>query len=183
MSRQIGFELRKIFQNRLFVVLFILMFFLNGYLFWNEQKSNQYFIDIREEFEELELQMKDVPREQAIKEAEMKLQELENIQILIGLLATGEENTILLDSIAEETWRQYQDKYNCNQDAINKDALLYSELLRQIEYQNEYFEYIDGMEEEACRLSEVSIFHQNGTFSYRNILQTPKDFQSLKEIP
>lgn len=183
MFRQIGFEWRKIFRTRLFVVLFIILFLLNGYLFLNEQKSNQYFIDVREDFEELELQMKDIPREQVIEEAETKLQELENIQVLIGLLAAREENAILLDIIPEETWRQYQDKYNCNQDAINKDALLYSELLRQIEYQNEYLEYIDGMGEEARRLSEVSIFHQKGTFSYRNILKTPKDFEYLKETP
>lgn len=56
-------------------------------------------------------------------------------------------------------------------------------LRRQMEYQEQYSDFIASMEERARGMQTASIFNREGSFAYRNTQKTPEDFQHLKGIP
>lgn len=62
------------------------------------------------------------------------------------------------------------------------EEVLSSWLNEQIQYLQSYPKYQEGIQEQANRLEQISIFAARDTFSNRNIKKTADDFKEMKEI-
>lgn len=60
---------------------------------------------------------------------------------------------------------------------------IYEKLSAHINYLDGYGEYIESIKDKADEMLTFSIFFKKGSFSYRNILKTPGDYQHLRGIP
>ncbi|MEG2109429.1 MAG: hypothetical protein RRY19_06575, partial [Clostridium sp.] len=55
-------------------------------------------------------------------------------------------------------------------------------LTDQFKYINSYDKYINSMDEKAEEMISVALFYDKDSFTYKNIIKTPKDFEHLKNI-
>lgn len=59
---------------------------------------------------------------------------------------------------------------------------IYTELLEQFQYLEDYPEYLKKIQEQARQQSQTTIFGDHNSFSYRNLQQTAKEFAALQSV-
>lgn len=159
-------------------------FVANLLLFYTgQQQKDDIFIRNKNQYYTLEENYKKIPKEKALEELSEKLSTLSAFSLLNNsndlnkelIEELEKENPKLIDKFSESI-------YVNNEEALNTDLYLYSLLLDEITYINNYSNYINSMEEKAIDMSSISIFQDENSFSYKNIIKTPKDFEHLKAI-
>lgn len=188
----IRYEVYKIVKKRLFVACFLLFFVVNafGLLYF---QSNDLLADvIHKNINEYESIISDIS----------KLSSEQQYEKLNGMLKTT-EIALQLDSIAyerkadnlediesflnqykEESPEEYAEALVLNlsrQELLDRQTYL-SNLVNQSRYIISYDSFIDEMEQRANQQLKISIFAQEGSFSYNNIQKTTSDFENLNGI-
>lgn len=186
----IGYEFYKIITKKMIVLLIIpLLLMANGGLYFKEQlNENAYLIDNIQAYYMFEQNYKERSAEQAAKQLEELVYEL-GIYSTLLYAASGQENPALksqLEAIKQNT-PELIDKFSNSVYASNAELLkqeFYFSTLVYSQYTaiREYRSYVGEMQKRADEMLSVSIFQEEGTFSYRNIVKTPKDFQHLQSI-
>lgn len=169
--RQLKYELLKIFQNRLVLVLLIGFFMLNLPMFlWQTTTENRYNLDIANEYQKQEAYYKAMPFGEAYKLLEEKSKHAELFQLTI---IANNPNILAEYNQAKES--------NALPTSSERGAI--RQLYSQAVHINGYQDYIEGMKTQADKMSSVSIFNKPDTFSFRNIAKTPVDFEGNKNLP
>lgn len=186
MNRIIAAEYRKIFSKRLIWLVLAVVLLANGALFvFQQYQTRDYQIDMQKDLQIAERQYQSMPFSEAYQEIQGIYEDYTTI--MNYQMFTLDENF----SVPEDMEQDYQEALERRQgDPAFEDKRLMerrqavvTELYQQADYMRSYPNYISGMEERAEQMQSVSIFQKPNTFSYRNTVKTPKDFEYLKEIP
>lgn len=159
-------EVRRIFFNKKFVILFIVLLLVNAGWYLNEE---------RKEWDLDHITMQDAANYQKDylkKTEELSPQEAYNYLEKKSLDLNGH----ITKSLEKN---EYQDSKTYQKIAI-KDIV--DDLVQQMKYLAKYQEYIEGIQEQAGVMSTISIFKQEDSFSGKNIEKTVKDYKSLDGI-
>lgn len=136
----------------------------------------------------MDAQPRDVPADQAIEDLSRKK---DACNVRLSLLHLQDSSDEEADSMTLEwLWAEYpelMEEFSGQTETLGEEELsrlntAYTELLEQFTYIQSYPALLQGMEENAEKMLQVSIFHEEGSFSYHNILKTPADFASLEGI-
>ncbi|BFH66080.1 hypothetical protein J27TS7_09260 [Paenibacillus dendritiformis] len=83
----------------------------------------------------------------------------------------------------QEYKRYKQSPYAGNPELIGRDLYLIERIKKQYEHIDQYRRTMEEMGTRAEEMLSVSIFYQEGTYSYRNIGKTVHDFEPLRGLP
>ncbi len=190
----VGYELFKIFSKRFILIGLPLLLLANGFLYYQkEMKANDYLIKNIKDYYKLESSYKSMPPGEALDKAGRIKNELNDYMILresaLDLEDPGYRDMLQaqLEDIRKnkpQTVKNFMNSpYKDDAGLLRKDAFFTDLIDMQLQTLNKYKDYIDGLQKRADDMLSVSIFRKEGTFSYRNIIKTPADFEHLKGIP
>lgn len=186
MSRIINAEFRKVFCKKLVWIVLAAVFVANGVLFvFQQYQERSYELAYWDDLLSAEQQYQSMPFSEAY--ARLKQQNEDYTTITSYRMLSLDEGVSLSDQLQEE-YRQAMERMKGDpsledEQQFSRKSFVVSALYRQAEYMAGYPAYIDGMEERARQMQSVSIFQKPNSFSYRNTVKTPQDFEHLKGIP
>ena len=153
-------ELKRIVCSGNFVILFLLVFLVNGFFY----EKKQYSVD-----EEERIYGEDFDYAEMRKEMMQEYRKLYSDCIQMG----EEERTVYLE--------KYQGEMKEGPDGIA--AYLALESVRgQIQYQEEYVSRYDTIRENAETMLKSSLFEGKNTFLKKNVNKTVKDYGNIKDL-
>lgn len=182
------YELLKLGKKKIILVLIPILLFSNCLIYVQQElKMNRAIIEQREEYTTFEAQFRDLPLEQAY------IQAIENRAKLSGFqsyLAIQQANDPELARIfeADINYQQYgslfpeSEYWNDEAKLLRHTAFNYT-ILEHLEALIAHPEYVMQIEVQAENMLKHSIFNKPDSFSYRNIVKTPKDFADVKNLP
>lgn len=185
-----GYELFKVWKKQIFLVLTILLLFINGFFYYNTQRKEQdLLIQYRDDYIKLEKEYNALPLEEG-KALASKQEEL------LSLFSRFvQENSEIQDSIWKqiiedtkkdhpEAYKQYQQSpYIEQQELIKRDMYITKLITAQYESHDQFVTEMNEMKQRADEMLSVSIFFKGDSFSYRNIMKTVEDFRLLQNLP
>ncbi|WCF08608.1 hypothetical protein NDS46_01420 [Paenibacillus thiaminolyticus] len=185
----IGYELLKVWHRRVFALLAVLLLIGNGLFYYNTQFREQIaLIQHRDEYERLEQQYRSLPTDEGLAVAARQAD-------LLALYSTFAQDGTIDEEIWEQAiheakqahpqeYKQYrQSPYAGNPELIGRELYLIERIKKQYEHMEQYRRTMDEMGTRAEEMLSVSIFYQEGTYSYRNIGKTVQDFEPLRGLP
>ncbi|GFN32351.1 hypothetical protein PCURB6_26110 [Paenibacillus curdlanolyticus] len=186
----IGYEYLKWLHKRLLVALIPILLIGNGYLYITDQyNKNGFIIANKEAYDRAEREYAAMPVEQGYARIKQQYSELLLFQA-ITMAARNPDNEAMAAELARIKSESpsimdlfYSRGYNERLDQLQRDTIITEQLVKQFEAMRDYTVYLDGIKQQADNLLSVSIFQNEHSFSYRNIVKTPKDFAELKELP
>ena len=180
----IKYELYKIWHHPLTVGFLIAFIIINLSVFvWQTTENQEYLISSKEEYEKLEAEYSQLPMKDAYEELSQQSAFLEKIER--AEVALQYNDTAMIESIMAsdpDFLDQYQQMEQMSRIPSPERRNAIHQLATQAEDIQNYPAYIDSIRQKADQMSEVSIFSQPDTFSYRNIQKTPADFEGCKDI-
>ncbi|RCX16689.1 hypothetical protein DFP94_11136 [Fontibacillus phaseoli] len=190
MMKLIAYEMLKILRKRLLWVLLFVLVLSNGWMYYQQQmKGQDYLIGHMERYYELEREFSRMPNEKAYAQVNQLNQELISFgQLLYAQLRPDNpelrQSSEQIQRDSPEIVKKFEESpYREDADRLRRDTFLVDLLLRQYKSLDAYRDYINGIQEKADEMLSVSIFYEKDSFSYRNIMKTPTDFDHLKSIP
>lgn len=186
--KMFGYELLKLTKQKTIWALLLVFLVVTAYLYRTGEQKNAYLFESRSVYDQLEAQYRDVPADQAIEDLSRKK---DACNVRLSLLHLQDSSDEEADSMTLEwLWAEYpelMEEFSGQAETLGEEELsrlntAYTELLEQFTYIQSYPALLQGMEENAEKMLQVSIFHEEGSFSYHNILKTPADFASLQGI-
>lgn len=188
--RLLLYESSKIVYKKMVFLFLFMLVALNLFLFYQKQTSYdaaKEALSWRQEYLTMERQYASMPFESAAMEIKAFQ---EKMQLYLQFSNLGAS-----DDFSEEQYQQLIEQYpeamaQFRESPYSKDSALlhrHSQMallfMNQVTYIEDYPGYISSMKERAEKMLSVSIFYQEGSFSYRNALKTPEDFQGLEQLP
>ncbi len=191
--RILKYEFYKLLSKKFLLLFVFILFVSNCYLYIAEQNKKDF--QIPNGYDNMLQQYSKLSAKEALSQISESYNEL-NILSIIKNLRTGkipeeaikeQVSPILKLSSKEISYDQLLKKYDNSRfmkdDSYLQDYLASLGLINnQLEYINNYPDFINSMEEKAENMQSVSIFNKSGTFAFRNIEKTPKDFSHLKAV-
>jgi len=179
------YEFMKIFTKRSFLLTFLLLITLNGILVWqNELKEND--VIKPSAYKAIYKDLEGMTNKQQLLYLENKQRELYIYSLILeeknsqNMALTEEEHKQFKDKIVEYTKRYQQGNYLVYTTSIFAEAELNNIVFDRVKQTNQYGSYLNNIQATAKKMIGVSIFSKPGTFQYRNIQKTAKDFQKLE---
>src|SRR5690606_34322567 len=179
-------EFYKVFSNKKVLLLFLGLILLNGILLYlNENdKSNLYSPSA---YKQIFASVEGLSNDAALHHLEREQEELKVLTELSYSSSWG-------DSYEEELVERFKsvdipkliEKYNSGDYLTYTESLwtenaLYDNVIDEIRNVTQYADYLQKIEDDAKRMTSISIFAKPGTFPYGNIAKTPDDFANLKD--
>ncbi|WP_098749446.1 hypothetical protein [Paenibacillus sp. EZ-K15] len=185
-----GYELFKVWKKRIFMVLTILLLFINGFLYYNTQhKEQDLLIQYRDDYIKLENEYNALPPEEG-KALAVKQEELLTLYYRFahekGDLQDSFWKQLIEDAKNDhpEAYKQYKESPYVNEEELLRRDMYIINLIRdQYESHDQFVKEMDDMKQRADEMLSASIFHNKDSFSYRNILKTVEDFRPLQSLP
>ncbi|NKI22639.1 hypothetical protein HFN20_15670 [Paenibacillus dendritiformis] len=185
----IGYELLKVWHRRVFALLTVLLLIGNGLFYYNTQFREQIaLIQHKDEYHRLEQQYRSLPTDEglAVAARQAELLALYSIFAQEGSMAEDiwEQAVNEAKQAHPQEYKRYkQSPYAGNPELIGRDLYLIERLKKQYEHMDQYRRTMEEMGTRAEEMLSVSIFYQEGTYSYRNIGKTVHDFEPLRGLP
>jgi len=186
----IGYELLKLYEKKWIWLVLSGVLLLNGYLYIQQQMSvNGYLIENREAYHQLEHDYRSMKPEDALNESVRLVEELNSYSLLQSAAAHPdmmEHNFELLSLLEKDPaliGRFQESAYVDDAMLLYRDLFL-NQLIRS-EYADmmQYPNFIQGLQDNADQMLNVSIFREEGGFSKRNIIRTVEAFAGLDRLP
>lgn len=149
-------ELYKLFSKKLFIICLVVFFAANVFVLYYTQQNDcntSYLIENKAEYDSII----------------SKLQKM---------------NTKQADNFLTENLKKVQRQLGTAEDkeSVFSEIMLLQNLKNQLVYVDGYDSFIGEMQKRADEQMSFSIFAEEGSFSYNNLAQTPRDFEHLKGI-
>lgn len=171
------------------LVIGLLFLISCGLYIHSEYNKHEQLIKHRDDYEKIEQKVRTLPLDEGKSDVANMVQELDDYSLLAlessasDMFSHWNEEIEALKEEKPEVFKRYlASHYVDDSDALYVDMLLYNELHAQFQAIEDHEQYIDEMEEYASDSLSVSIFHDDNSFSYRNIHKTLDDFTPLKSI-
>ena len=179
-------ELYKVFSKKIFFVLLAAVLIVNTVLFISENRQDEYQSKTLRDYRELLLSFEDKSRAEIsreLEEIERRLSVYSEVQ-MYEMFDDPEFSGPLLDELKTNYPDYYADYYAYPEernDLLDLNSAYYM-IFEENRYIDDYPEYIASIEKQAEDMRKVSIFRQEGSFSYNNIMKTPEDFNGLEQL-
>ncbi len=179
MLRMIYYELQKVWINKLICLVVVGFLFLNVFNFLVEEqqhfKANPEWQAL---YESMKIEYEALPLEEAVEQLTRQMEYESQFHIWESILAT-EDKQWMEDFTKEnpELVEAYDVFIKEGGFGSPMESGIRYTMLEELNYLLQYDDYILGMETQANTMLQVSIFNQPGTFSYRNVIKTPVDFE------
>lgn len=187
----IKYELYKLCTKKIIFFVVFILFCLNSYLFYSNQRS--VIFTNSKEYKTLESKYIHMDTNIAYDELEQLTKYFGFVQMILFQREQGIDEKIIknqtesrLEQLSESiSYEEFLERYVPNFDDIEEfksiDEAIYF-LMNQLRHINSYPDFILSMREKADKMERVSVFQQKNTFAHRNIIKTISDFDDLKEI-
>jgi hypothetical protein len=178
-------EFMKIFTKRTFLLSILLLIILNGVLVWqNDNKQNATLKS--ESYKRIYKDMESMSEAEKLQFLANKKMEFHFYELIQGMDISQDEGLYQneIEEYSDEITK-YTEKFRKGNilnytDQVYNEAELYRTVYAKIQQTSQYHQYLKNVQDEAKKMSGVSIFSNPGTFKYRNIQKTAKDFQKLE---
>ncbi len=171
-------ECIKAFCRRSTVGIFFALTVLNGVLLWVNESSKKDQLYTAGQYKAVYDSIEKMSAAEAFESLSAKQQELQ----MMEMLSYGEDVSDIYTDIDTETLlEEYNSKgYLEYTENIFTEQQLISDVLKEVQACAEYDSYLDGIDEQARKMTSISLFADPDSFSYKNIAKTPGDFAHLK---
>lgn len=183
------YELKKVLNKRIFLVVLALCLVINGFLLYSSQNTeeNNLRLAYSDEYGEMLDKYSSMPLDKAKKQVEDELFAYEISGRLESLAQADNEELIESYTIELEQYRKsnpeaYKKAVEMSEngeESFWKNGFLY-DISQQIEYINSYPDFIGEMYDRAKAQSASSIFGDENSFSYKNLYKTADDYAGLE---
>ena len=171
-------ECVKVFCRRSTIGIFLALTVLNGLLLWVGEKGKEEQLYTASQYKAVYRAVENMSAEDALERLSAKSDELRAIE----LISFGDNVSYFYKDIDTEALLE---KYRSNaylefSDNIYTERQLITDVLEEVRACADYDSYLDGIDEQARKMTGISLFAEPDTFSYKNIAKTPGDFAHLK---
>ena len=183
------YELKKVLNKKIFLVVLFLCLAINGFLFYSSQNTeeNNLRLTYSDEYAKMLDNYSSMPCDEAQKQIDNELLAYEIFSRFESLAQTDNEElienyTYELEEYKKNNPTAYQKAVEMSEkggEELWKNNFLY-DISQQIEYINSYPDFIDQMYDRAKAQSSSSIFSDENSFSYKNLYKTANDYSELK---
>lgn len=184
------YELKKVLNKRIFLVVVALCLVINGFLLYSSQNTeeNNLRITYSDEYGKMLSKYSSMPLDDAKKQIDDELLAYE-ISGRLGSLAQADDEELIESYTYEleeyrksnpEAYKKAVEMSKSGEESFWKNSFLY-DISQQIEYINSYPDFISEMYERAKAQSASSIFGDENSFSYKNLYKTAEDYSGLKD--
>lgn len=184
------YELKKVLNKRIFLVVVALCLVINGFLLYSSQNTeeNNLRLTYSDEYGEMLDEYSSMPLDDAKKQIDNELLAYEISGRLESLAQADNEELIESYTYELEEYRKSNpeaykkavEMSESGEESFWKNSFLY-DISQQIEYINSYPDFISEMYDRAKAQSASSIFGDENSFSYKNLYKTADDYSGLKE--
>lgn len=184
------YELKKVLNKRIFLVVVALCLVINGFLLYSSQNTeeNNLRLTYSDEYGKMLDEYSSVPLDDAKKQIDNELLAYEISGRLESLAQADNEE--LIESYTyeleeyrksnSEAYKKAVEMSESGEESFWKNSFLY-DISQQIEYINSYPDFISEMYDRAKAQSASSIFGDENSFSYKNLYKTAEDYSGLKD--
>jgi len=174
-------ECIKAFFRRSTIGIFLALTVINGVLLWVNESSKKDQLYTAAQYRAVYYSIEGLNAGEAFEKLSAKQKELRAME----MISFGEDVSYLYyddDSFdAEALVEKYKSKVYLEYcDNIVTEQQLISDVLKEVQSCAEYDSYLDGIDEQARKMTGISLFADPDSFSYKNIAKTPDDFAHLK---
>lgn len=184
------YELKKVLNKRIFLVVVALCLVINGFLLYSSQNTeeNNLRLTYSDEYGEMLDEYSSMPFDDAKKQIENELLAYE-ISGRLESLAQADNEELIESYTSEleeyrksnpEAYKKAVEMSESSEKSFWKNSFLY-DISQQIEYINSYPDFISEMYDRAKAQSASSIFGDENSFSYKNLYKTADDYSGLKD--
>ncbi len=184
------YELKKVLNKRIFLVVLALCLIINGFLLYSSQNTeeNNLRLTYSDEYGEMLDEYSSMPLDKAKKQVEDELLAYE-ISGRLESLAQADNEELIESYTSEleeyrksnpEAYKKAVEMSESGEESFWKNSFLY-DISQQIEYINSYPDFISEMYDRAKAQSASSIFGDENSFSYKNLYKTADDYSGLKD--
>lgn len=185
----IFYELKKVLNKKIFLIVFVLCLALNGFLLYISQSTdeNSLRLEYSDEYCAMLNEYSSLPNYEAEKKVKDELLAYE-ISSRFDMLAQADSEELIemYSSELEEYQKNNPEAYKKavemdeqGEELFWKEQFLY-DISQQLKYIKSYPGFIDEMYERAEQQSEISIFGDSDSFSYKNLYKTADNYSYLK---
>lgn len=184
------YELKKVLNKRIFLVVLALCLVINGFLLYSSQNTeeNNLRLAYSDEYGEMLDKYSSMPIDKAKKQIDDELLAYDISGRLESLAQADNEELIESYTIELEEYRKSNpeaykkavEMSESGEESFWKNSFLY-DISQQIEYINSYPDFISEMYDRAKAQSASSIFGDENSFSYKNLYKTAEDYSGLKD--
>ncbi|MCD8025577.1 MAG: hypothetical protein LUF33_01215 [Clostridiales bacterium] len=182
-------EIFKLFSKRIFLACLVISLLANAFFIVYSQSSdtvNSAIADNNEEYDDFISEC--LSQDNAAEFIESKQKEIQIAIFLENTSTSDDTDAEYIEnqkkSYSEESPEEYRNalELDLSNDERQARLIMIQDLASQLEYIDGYDEFIAEMEARAENQKSFSIFSDSSSFSFRNIEETPKDFEHLKDI-
>lgn len=184
------YELKKVLNKRIFLVVVALCLVINGFLLYSSQNTeeNNLRLTYSDEYGKMLDEYSSMPFDDAKKQIENELLAYE-ISSRLESLAQADNEELIESYTSEledyrknnpEAYKKAVEMSESGKESFWKNSFLY-DISQQIEYINSYPDFISEMYDRAKAQSASSIFGDENSFSYKNLYKTAEDYSGLKD--
>lgn len=184
------YELKKVLNKRIFLVVVALCLVINGFLLYSSQNTeeNNLRLTYSDEYGKMLDEYSSMPFDDAKKQVENELLAYE-ISGRLESLAQADNEELIESYTSEleeyrksnpEAYKKAVEMSESGEESFWKNSFLY-DISQQIEYINSYPDFISEMYDRAKAQSASSIFGDENSFSYKNLYKTAEDYSGLKD--
>lgn len=183
------YELKKVLNKKIFLIVLALCLVINGFLLYSSQNSeeNNLRITYSDEYGKMLSKYSSMPIDKAKKQIEDELLAYE-ISGRLESLAQADNEELIESYTSEleeyrknnpEAYKKAVEMSESGEESFWKNSFLY-DISQQIEYINSYPDFIGEMYDRAKAQSASSIFGDENSFSYKNLYKTADDYAGLE---
>lgn len=182
------YELLKLGKKKLIISLIPLLLISNCLIYVQQElKMNRTIIEHREEYTVFEAQFRALPLEQAYIQAKENHAKFGGFQSYLAIQQANDPEVARIFE-ADIDYQQYgsmfpESEYWNDEAKLIRHTAFNHTILEHLEALIEQPEYVTQIEVQAENMLKHSIFNKQDSFSYRNIVKTPKDFAEVKNLP
>ncbi len=191
--RILKYEFYKLLSKKFLLLFVFILFASNCYLYIAEQNKKDF--KIPNEYDNVLVEYSKLSEKEALSQISESYNELNILSIIENLRTDKIAEEAIKEQVSpilklsykeisyDELLKKYDNSRFMKDNNYLQDYLASLGLINnQLEYIKSYPDFINSMEEKAENMQSVSIFNKSGTFAFRNIVKTPKDFRHLKAI-
>lgn len=184
------YELKKVLNKRIFLVVVALCLVINGFLLYSSQNTeeNNLRLTYSDKYGKMLDEYSSMSLDKARKQIEDELLAYE-ISGRLESLAQADNEELIESYTSEleeyrksnpEAYKKAVEMSESGEESFWKNSFLY-DISQQIEYINSYPDFISEMYDRAKAQSASSIFGDENSFSYKNLYKTAEDYSGLKD--
>lgn len=182
------YELVKLSKRKILIILIFLLLAGNGWIYFQlELQQHRAIIENHAQYMEYEARFRELSVEAAYELALVSRDQL-SAYLIANNIERDPDNEVMRIIANDDNYQRYGAQYPSSEYANNSMLLTHhiafnQTILEQMHALRAYPDYVNQIEVQAQNMRSYSIFNDPHSFTYRNMMKTPQDFERVKGIP